>query len=118
MRIFLQKVSTKKIDCRTGYTFSPSFTNDQLVNIFKRLKQQARIGIVVNDLHRHALAYYSIMWITRLFSKSEMVKIDAPLSVLRGFRRSEIISILNQAEITNYTLRWKWAFRWQLIIRV
>jgi hypothetical protein len=45
-----------------------------------------------------------------------MVKIDAPLSVLRGFKKQELIDILKQAGITRYTLKWKWAFRWELII--
>jgi hypothetical protein len=45
-----------------------------------------------------------------------MVKFDAPLSVLRGFSRHELVSILSQAGITHYKLRWRWAFRWQLVI--
>ena len=45
-----------------------------------------------------------------------MVKFDAPLSVLRGFSRNEWIEILNQAGIVNYSLKWKWAFRWQIVV--
>jgi hypothetical protein len=54
--------------------------------------------------------------ITKLFSRSSMVKFDAPLSVLRGFKKKELTEILQKASIEHYTLRWKWAFRWQLII--
>jgi hypothetical protein len=75
------------------------------------------VGIVVNDLHRHWLAYHAIKILTRLFSKSAMVKYDAPLSVLRGFTRGELADILKKAGIVQYTLKWKWAFRWQIIIR-
>lgn len=96
--------------------FLHHFTHDQLVNVFRTLKTQARIGIVVNDLHRHPLAYYPIKILTRLFSRSAMVKYDAPLSVLRGFSKAEIQQILREAAIERYTLRWRWAFRWQLII--
>jgi hypothetical protein len=47
-----------------------------------------------------------------------MVKFDAPLSVLRGFSRREWIEILEEAGIKTYSIKWKWAFRWQVIIPV
>jgi len=102
------------IACAT--LFFHHFTTEQLREIFILLKRQTTIGVVVNDLHRHWLAYYSIKFLTKFFSKSSMVKYDAPLSVLRGFSRKELIEILQKAGIKNYTLKWKWAFRWQLII--
>lgn len=106
----------EKYDIIMATLFLHHFTNHQLIEIFKTLRRQARIGIVVNDLHRHPLAYYSIKFLTRLFSKSSMVKYDAPLSVLRGFRKNELVEILREAGILNYSLRWRWAFRWQIII--
>lgn len=93
------------------------FLSIEIVALIKQLKDQARIAVIVNDLHRHPIAYYSIKWLTGLFSRSEMVKFDAPLSVKRGFTRKELTKILNKAGIKNYSLTWKWAFRWQLIIR-
>lgn len=106
----------EKYDIIIATLFLHHFTNNQLIEIFHALRKQARIGIVVNDLHRHPLAYYSIKFLTNLFSKSAMVKYDAPLSVLRGFRKNELVEILREAGITNYSLRWRWAFRWQIII--
>jgi hypothetical protein len=67
-------------------------------------------------LHRHPVAYYSIKALTNLFSGSYLVKNDAPLSVLRAFRKKELQNLLLAAGIKNYSLRWKWAFRWQLIL--
>ncbi len=97
--------------------FLHHFQSDEIVALLKQLKDQARLAVIVNDLHRHPIAYYSIKWLTKMFSKSEMVKFDAPLSVKRGFSRKEIIEILDKAGIQDYSLSWKWAFRWQLIIR-
>ena len=114
--ILSKTFSERNCDIMLATLFLHHFTDEQLINIFTRMKKQTRTGIVVNDLHRHSLAYYSIMWLTRLFSKSPMVKVDAPLSVQRGFKRAELTNILEQAGITNYKLKWKWAFRWQLII--
>jgi len=107
----------QQYDVITATLFLHHFTTEQLIEIFAHLKNQARIGIVVNDLHRHWLAYYSIKLLTWIFSKSSMVKYDAPLSVLRGFSKSELMDILSKAGIEKYSLQWKWAFRWQLVIR-
>ena len=96
--------------------FLHHFSDKQLIKIFRHLKNQVRVGIVINDLHRHPLAFYSIRLLTWLFSRSSMVKYDAPLSVLRGFRKKELMDILHAAGIRKYTLSWRWAFRWQIII--
>ncbi|MDQ2863747.1 MAG: hypothetical protein M3R50_08910, partial [Bacteroidota bacterium] len=48
-------------------------------------------------------------------SKSYLVKNDAPLSVLRGFRKIEWQNIFEKAAIKNYNIEWKWAFRYLLI---
>jgi SAM-dependent methyltransferase len=106
----------RKFDIIMATLFFHHFTSEQLVILLKQLTTQARIGMVINDLHRHPLAYYSIKLLTTLFSKSAMVKYDAPLSVLRGFTRNELLLILKEAGITHYRLTWKWAFRWQVVI--
>jgi ubiquinone/menaquinone biosynthesis C-methylase UbiE len=72
--------------------------------------------LIINDLHRHFLAYYSIKLLTRLFSGSYLVKNDAPLSVKRGFKRSELEAILVDSGIEKYNIQWGWAFRWKVLI--
>jgi 2-polyprenyl-3-methyl-5-hydroxy-6-metoxy-1,4-benzoquinol methylase len=115
--IFSEEFRNEKFDIVFATLFFHHFTREQLIGFFSHLKKVTAWGVVVNDLHRHPLAYYSIKLLTRLFSKSDMVKNDAPVSVHRGFTRAELKEILNQAGITHYALRWKWAFRWQLVIR-
>lgn len=116
VNIFSDEFSKKKYDLILATLFMHHFSDDQLVKIFTSLKTQASIGIVINDIHRHWFAFHSIRILTQLFSKSKMVKYDAPLSVLRAFTKSDLQSILQKAGIENYQLKWKWAFRWQLII--
>ncbi len=93
------------------------FNDEELVLFLKKMSASARIGIVINDLHRNWFAYYSIAILTKLFSRSSMVRNDAPLSVLRAFDRSELYNILSKAGINDYELAWRWAYRWQLVIR-
>ena len=66
------------------------------------LEQMWRIGkriVIVNDLHRHAFAYFSIRALTMMFSRSRMVRHDAPVSVRRAFRPMELQDIASQAGI-------------------
>lgn len=116
LNIFSERFKAAHFDFTAATLFLHHFSDDELVHVFMALKKQTKVAIIVNDLHRHPLAYYSIKWLTYFFSASSMVKYDAPLSVLRAFKRTELRSILETAGIKNYELRWKWAFRWQLII--
>jgi len=97
--------------------FCHHFSNADLSAQWQWMKVHTTIGFFVNDLHRHPLAYFSIRLLTQLFSKSYLVKNDAPLSVLRGFRKSELITLQQSVESGNVTLKWKWAFRWLLIYK-
>jgi 2-polyprenyl-3-methyl-5-hydroxy-6-metoxy-1,4-benzoquinol methylase len=117
MDIFSEEFQKQQYDVVIGTLFYHHFSSDQLVQFFKKLKQQVAIGFIINDIHRHWLAYYSITLLTQAFSKSPMVKYDAPLSVLRAFRRRELRKMLNATAIENFTIRWKWAFRWQVIAK-
>lgn len=114
--IFAETFRQNKYDIIICSLFCHHFTDAQLLTLFKQLKQQARIAIIINDIHRHPLAYYSIKWLTRFFSKSYLVKNDAPLSVLRAFRRSELKALFKGAGFSSFRLRWQWAFRWQAIL--
>jgi ubiquinone/menaquinone biosynthesis C-methylase UbiE len=108
----------EQVDIATCTLFTHHFTDEELVQLFQGLKKKVRLAIVINDLHRHPLAYYSIKWLTGWFSKSPMVQHDAALSVLRSFRRNDWDSILQQAGLPEYSIRWRWAFRWQLCVYV
>jgi 2-polyprenyl-3-methyl-5-hydroxy-6-metoxy-1,4-benzoquinol methylase len=92
--------------------FCHHFTDEELVYMLGWMQQHAGAGWFINDLQRHPVAYHSIRLLTKWFSRSYLVKNDAPLSVLRGFSRVEWKKILDQAGIRDYSLRWKWAFRW------
>lgn len=96
--------------------FCHHLTQTQLVEFFKIASENCRVAVVVNDLHRHPLAYYSIKWLTQLFSKSRFTKNDAPLSVLRGFTKEELKEALTEAGISDYQIKWKWAFRFIITI--
>jgi 2-polyprenyl-3-methyl-5-hydroxy-6-metoxy-1,4-benzoquinol methylase len=115
MDVFSDAFEQLSVDILTCTLFCHHFTDAQLVELFRRARAQTRIGLVINDLHRHWLAYHSIKWLTRWFSRSALVKNDAKLSVLRAFRRNELLTMLERAGFRNASIRWKWAFRWQVV---
>jgi ubiquinone/menaquinone biosynthesis C-methylase UbiE len=114
--IFSEEFKEKTFDIMTMTLFCHHFDDESLVKIFQQFKKQSRIGIVINDIHRHWFAYHSIAWITKFFLKSYLVKNDAKLSVWRAFRRDDLVKIIHDAGFTKYSIRWKWAFRWEVIL--
>ena len=76
----------KQIDIIHCSLFLHHLTNEEIISLFKFCKSN-RCIMLANDLHRHWFAYYSIKFLTALFSKSYLVKNDAPLSVKRGFKK-------------------------------
>lgn len=105
----------KHIDILHACLFTHHLTDEQLIELIGfAIKNKSTL--IINDLERNPLAYYSIRTLTYLFSKSFLVKNDAPLSVLRGFKKREWISYLQKAGATDYSVKWKWAFRHQIVV--
>ncbi|WP_226930015.1 methyltransferase domain-containing protein [Hymenobacter siberiensis] len=113
--IFSPEFQAQPFDVLTCSLFCHHFTDDELVPLLRQWHQQAGVAVVINDLHRHWLAYHSIKWLTWLLGGSYLVRHDAPLSVARAFRRQNWVDLLARAGITKYELRWRWAFRWQVV---
>jgi 2-polyprenyl-3-methyl-5-hydroxy-6-metoxy-1,4-benzoquinol methylase len=90
--------------------FCHHFTNEELVSMLQWMQQHCKAGFFINDLHRHPLAWWSIMGLTKVFSRSYLVKNDAPLSVLRGFKKKEWRQLLQKAGV-DADISWQWAFR-------
>lgn len=96
--------------------FLHHFHEQDIRNLITSCLRISRYGVIVNDLRRSIFAYAGIRILTFLFSRSHMVKHDAPLSVLRGFSKSELKQLIAECGITRYSLRRRWAFRWLLIM--
>lgn len=106
----------KKPDIIFSSLFCHHFTEEELVAMLRWMQVNSLRGFFINDLHRHPIAYYFIKLATKVFSKSRLVKNDAPVSVLRGFKKKEWKDLLQKAGISNYSIRWKWAFRFLIVV--
>jgi ubiquinone/menaquinone biosynthesis C-methylase UbiE len=74
-------------------------TDTECEQVLREMWRTSRDCVLVNDLHRHPVAYASIRVLSQLFSKSDMVKHDGPVSVLRAFRPSELSAIARRAGV-------------------
>ncbi|MDU0369690.1 methyltransferase domain-containing protein [Hymenobacter endophyticus] len=115
--IFSPEFQQQPFDIMTASLFCHHFSDGELARMLAQWQRQAGLAVIINDLHRHPLAYYSIQALTRLLGGSRLVRHDAPLSVARAFTRTDWQQLLAVAGITRYELRWRWAFRWQVVIR-
>jgi ubiquinone/menaquinone biosynthesis C-methylase UbiE len=97
--------------------FLHHFNEDQIEKLLNEFLRICKKGIIINDLQRSLLALAGIKLLTVLFSKSILVKNDAPVSVKRSFNKSEINNFLRKSGISNYIIKYKWAFRWMVVIK-
>ena len=117
MSIFDNALLSEEAHITMNTLFCHHFSNEEIKVLLKRMMELSSVAVIINDLHRNWFAYYSIKYITAVFSKTYLVKYDAPLSVARSLSRKEWEAILNDTGASNYKLNWKWAWRWQIIIR-
>lgn len=93
------------------------FKNEQIDYLLQLFHKQARIGIIINDLHRNIIAYRAFQLICFFFGLNRMSREDGLISILRGFKKQELIDFSERNQFKNYTIHWKWAFRYQWIIK-
>jgi 2-polyprenyl-3-methyl-5-hydroxy-6-metoxy-1,4-benzoquinol methylase len=113
--VFDNELMNEKADVVINSLFCHHFDNAELAELVRRMHKLASKAIIINDLHRHWFAYYSIKVLTYFFSRTELVKYDGPLSVARSLTRKEWESICSNAGLDDYRLKWMWAWRWQLV---
>lgn len=112
--VLAKEFETHTYDIAMCTLFLHHFDDAVALRFIQTLVKNAKIGVVVNDLHRHWLAYYLFKLLTLVFN-NHMVKTDGLISILRGFKR---IDLERFSKKINYksTIAWRWAFRYQWII--
>jgi 2-polyprenyl-3-methyl-5-hydroxy-6-metoxy-1,4-benzoquinol methylase len=86
-------------DCVVSSLVAHHMSEAELRNFIRYMEDQATLGWLVNDLHRHAFAYFGYPWLARLLGVHRIVREDGQLSIARSFRRAEWTSILSDAGI-------------------
>lgn len=87
----------------------------QIVDGLRAMYDASRLGMVINDLHRHPIAYFGSHLLLRMLSENPVIHHDGALSILRAFTGDELREYCRRAHIAEPRLRWWPLFRWQLI---
>ena len=80
-------------------------TDEQLQDFIRFMEKQATRGWLINDLHRHTLAYQSFPWLAWLIGAHRIVREDGRLSIARAFRPAEWREILAAAGLPDGAAR-------------
>lgn len=96
--------------------FCHHFDEPSILDIMGWMHAHSRLGYFINDLQRDRMAWLGIRILTSMFSRSRLVRHDAPLSVRRGFSRADLEALVAAASASNpetgYRIESGWAFRW------
>jgi flavin-dependent dehydrogenase/2-polyprenyl-3-methyl-5-hydroxy-6-metoxy-1,4-benzoquinol methylase len=74
-------------------------THEQLVDFLRFMEAEAKLGWLINDLHRHRFAYLGFPLLARLMRWHPIVRHDGRLSIARSYRPHEWASILAEAGV-------------------
>lgn len=103
-------------DIVTASLFLHHIPDAQLPEACLALYRAARIGVVINDLHRNRFAWAFILVATRLLSRNRMIRHDAPLSVRRGFRAADLQRLRDVPGLSGLRYAWRPLFRYLVIL--
>ncbi len=92
------------------------FNDDEIMYLLDIFYTNAATGIVINDLHRNLIAYRLFQALCFVFRLNTMSREDGLTSILRGFKKEELLQFSKKLNFKNYKIHWKWAFRYQWII--
>ena len=95
--------------------FLHHFKDEEILELIALMTQKARLGIVVNDLQRSELTYHLFRLVCLLIS-NPMARDDGLTSILRGFKKEDLVRYSKKLNLKNYVVKWKWAFRYLWII--
>ena len=107
-------------DIVTASQFLHHFATEHLTLVVAKMVSASRIGVVIQDIHRHVVPWATVWLITRLISRNRYIRHDGPLSVAKGFRKADWEGlrqhlranlIAHDAEVS-----WRPLFRYAVII--
>ena len=94
------------------------FKDKEIIQLLSNIKPLVKVGIIINDLHRNPLAYYLFKALCFSFNLNDMSREDGLISILRGFKKADLLAYSIALGAKSFSIKWKWAFRYQWIINV
>lgn len=114
--IFDKKFAKLKYDIVLCTLTLHHFKEEEIISLMSLFCKNSSRGIIINDLHRSSIAYRLFQGLCVVFQLNEMSRKDGLTSILRGFKKEELLNFSKKLNLKNYKIQWKWAFRYQWII--
>jgi 2-polyprenyl-3-methyl-5-hydroxy-6-metoxy-1,4-benzoquinol methylase len=103
-------------DIVTGTQFLHHFSEEELPDAVARMLKSSRLGVVINDIHRHWVAWAAVWLTTRIISSNRFILHDGPLSVAKGFRSKDWKRLGQKLSDTAIRYSWRPLFRYAVVI--
>lgn len=104
-------------DVITGTQFVHHFDEEELPAVVDRMRRASRLGVVINDIHRHWIAWAAVWLAARMISDNRYIRNDGPLSVAKGFRSADWKKLGRAIGDTHMFFAWRPLFRYAVVIR-
>lgn len=89
--------------------------SDEQIRRLLSLWNKSKVHVLINDLHRSPMAWLLFRLFALFTAAPAMARYDGALSVRKGFARNELLDFCRTAGYTRIHLRWRWAFRYELM---
>jgi hypothetical protein len=115
--VFLAEELIPNSDIALCTLFLHHFTNEKIEGLLNALLRKANTGLIINDLQRSKQAFNLFKIFSKLFLRTETAKHDGLVSIARAFKKSELESISKKIPNQKSSIHWRWAYRYQWIIK-
>ena len=92
------------------------FSDSEIEQLMRNFSEMAKVGVVINDLQRSKAAYYLFKAFCRAFSIREINRKDGLTSILRSFKKEDLVRYGRGLNVKRQEINYKWAFRYQWIL--
>lgn len=110
----------ERADIVTASQFIHHFTGTQLVDMVEQLMRLSKRGVVLNDIHRHWIAWSAVWVVTHVISRNRYIRHDGPLSVAKGFRASDWeqlkLDLSERLDSFAFEYSWRPLFRYAVVL--
>jgi ubiquinone/menaquinone biosynthesis C-methylase UbiE len=91
--------------------FTHHLLDEQVVHVLQEMSRVARRRIFVIDLHRHPVAYLLYTTLGKIVLHNRLLRHDGALSILRSFKRDELLQLAQRAGLRDVWIERHFPFR-------
>ncbi|MCT8340270.1 methyltransferase domain-containing protein [Flavobacteriaceae bacterium TK19130] len=115
--VFSKKKELPECDIALCTLFLHHFAKDDIQQLLEKIANITKTGIIINDLQRSPIAFQLFKLFGKSLLRTKIARHDGLVSIARGFTKKELLTMINIIPHTDVQIHWKWAFRFQVIIK-